>query len=81
MIHGAPQTRRLATATVVLHPRGLLSTELAAGIRRVKGVRLAVRLGNWLTSEQGRLLLGACTCRRFTLRAAPAHHALFHVCF
>ena len=38
----------------------LLSPELAAGIRRVKGVRrIGVRLGNWLTPEQGRRLL-AC---------------------
>jgi integrase len=38
---------------------GLLSPELAAGIRRVQGVRrLGVRLGNWLTAEQGRRLLG-----------------------
>ena len=37
---------------------GLLSPELAAGIRRVKGVRrLGVRLGIWLTPEQGRRLL------------------------
>lgn len=37
---------------------GLLSPELAAGIRRVKGVRrIGVRLGNWLTAEQGRSLL------------------------
>jgi integrase len=37
---------------------GLLSPELAAGIRRVKGVRrLGVRLGNWLSPEQGRRLL------------------------
>jgi integrase len=37
---------------------GLLSPELAAGIRRVKGVRrIGVRLGNRLTSEQGRRLL------------------------
>ena len=37
---------------------GLLSPELAAGIRRVKGVRrLGVRIGNWLTVEQGRRLL------------------------
>jgi integrase len=37
---------------------GLLIPELAAGIRRVKGVRrLGVRLGNWLTPEQGRRLL------------------------
>jgi len=34
---------------------GLLSPELAAGIRRVKGVRrLGVRVGNWLTAEQGK---------------------------
>jgi site-specific recombinase XerD len=32
---------------------GLLSADLAAGIRRVKGVRsLGVQLGNWLTPEQ-----------------------------
>ena len=34
---------------------GLLSPELAAGIRRVKGVKkLGVRLGNWLTAEEAR---------------------------
>jgi len=42
-------------------------TELAAGIRRVKGVRrIGVRTGNWLTAEQGRRLLnhnGATTLR------------------
>lgn len=39
---------------------GLLSPELAAGIRRVKGVKkLGVRLGNWLTAEEGRRLLQA----------------------
>ena len=32
---------------------GLLSPELAAGIRRVKGLKkLGVRLGNWLTAEE-----------------------------
>jgi len=37
---------------------GLLSTELAAGIRRVKGVKqLGSRSGNWLTQDQARLLL------------------------
>src|SRR5712691_7169103 len=37
---------------------GLLSPELAAGIRRVKGAkRLGVRIGNWLTIEQARGLL------------------------
>ena len=36
---------------------GLLSPELAAGIRRVKGARrLEVRLRNWLTAEQARTL-------------------------
>src|SRR5204863_9367557 len=41
---------------------GLLSPELAAGIRGVKGVRrIGVRLGNWLTPEQGRRLLDSAT--------------------
>src|SRR5262249_32653476 len=39
---------------------GLLSPDLAAGIRRVKGARrLGVRIGNWLTVEEGRRLIGA----------------------
>jgi integrase len=39
---------------------GLLSADLAAGIRRVKGAkRLGVRVGNWLTAEQGKRLLRA----------------------
>jgi hypothetical protein len=34
---------------------GLLSPDLAAGIRRVKGVRrLGVRVGNWLTAQEGK---------------------------
>jgi site-specific recombinase XerD len=38
---------------------GLLSPDLAAGIRRVKGAkRLGVRIGNWLTLRQSRTLLG-----------------------
>ena len=37
---------------------GLLSPDLAAGIRRVKGAKkLGVRIGNWLTAEQGVRLL------------------------
>src|ERR1700675_4494203 len=37
---------------------GLLSPELAAGIRRVKGVKqLGCRAGNWLTRDQAHLLL------------------------
>jgi len=36
---------------------GLLSPELAAGIRRVKGSKkLGVRLGNWLTVNEARML-------------------------
>ncbi len=37
---------------------GLLSADLAAGIRRVKGAkRLGIPVGNWLTAEQGKRLL------------------------
>src|ERR1700681_3009645 len=37
---------------------GLLSPDLAAGIRRVKGAkRLGVRIGNWLTINQSRTLM------------------------
>src|ERR1022692_4182489 len=36
----------------------VLNSELAAGIRRVKGAkRLGVRIGNWLTIDQARTLL------------------------
>jgi len=36
---------------------GLLSTDLAAGIRRVKGAKkLGIRLGNWLTADEARSL-------------------------
>ena len=46
--------RRLAYETADC---GLLSADLAAGIRRVKGVKkLGVRLGNWLTADQGHAL-------------------------
>jgi len=39
---------------------GLLSPDLAAGIRRVKAARrLGVRIGNWLTVEEGSHLVGA----------------------
>ena len=40
---------------------GLLSPELAAGIRRVKAVRrIGVGLGNWLTVEQGETAAREC---------------------
>ena len=63
------ESRRLAPGTVNLRlgavrqlayeaaDCGLLSPDLAAGIRRVKGVKkLGVRLGNWLTPEQSQRL-------------------------
>ena len=47
---------------------GLLSPDHAAGIRPVKGVRrLGVRVGNLLTAEEGKKLLGAETA--YTLRS------------
>ena len=61
--HLAPTTINLRLAAVrrvayEAADSGLLSPELAAGIRRVKGVRrISVRLGNWLTADQGRSLL------------------------
>src|ERR1700732_5238345 len=39
---------------------GLLSPDLAAGIRRVKGVKKhGVRIGNWLTADQGKRFLAS----------------------
>src|SRR5450631_3304358 len=50
-----PLVRRLAYEA---SDTGLLSPDLAAGIRRVKGAkRLGVRIGNWLTIDQSRTLL------------------------
>jgi hypothetical protein len=50
--------RRLAVATRLAYEAadsGLLSPELAAGIRRGKGVKqLGARTGNWLTQDQAR---------------------------
>jgi site-specific recombinase XerD len=44
---------------------GLLSTDLAMGIRRVKGVKkLGVRLGNWLSAAQGQALWQAPDSQR-----------------
>ena len=49
--------RRLAYEAV---DHGILSPDVAAAIRRVKGVRqIGQRVGNWLTVEQGHNLLGA----------------------
>ena len=64
------ESRRLSSSTINLRlaavrrlayeaaDTGLLSPELAAGIRRVKGAkRVGVRLGNWLSAEQVKELL------------------------
>jgi site-specific recombinase XerD len=48
------------TLEVEAADNGLLSPELAAGIRRIKGVRSnGVRLGNWLSIRQAQELLNA----------------------
>jgi site-specific recombinase XerD len=60
---------------------GLLSPELAAGIQRVKGTkRLGVRLGNWLTVDQGRALLAAPDAGSLTGRRDRAILALLLGC-
>jgi site-specific recombinase XerD len=60
---------------------GLLSADLAAGIRRVKGVKkLGVRLGNWLTAEQGHALWQAPDCQRLKGKRDRALLALMLAC-
>jgi hypothetical protein len=49
---------------------GLLSADLAAGIRRVKGAkRLGIPVGNWLTAEQGKRLLLTATVQVYVASA------------
>jgi site-specific recombinase XerC len=49
---------------------GLLSPELAAGIRRVKGLKqLGSRAGNWLTHDEARTLLQAADGGGVAIRA------------
>ncbi len=60
---------------------GLLSADLAAGIRRVKGVKkLGVRLGNWLTAEQGNALWQAPDRQRLKGKRDRALLALLLAC-
>ena len=60
--HLAPGTINLRLAAVrrlayEAADAGLLSPELAAGIRRVKGVKkIGIRLGNWLSASEARAL-------------------------
>jgi site-specific recombinase XerD len=87
------ESRRLAPSSINLRlaavPRlayeaadtGLLSPELAAGIRRVKGAkRIGVRLGNWLTVEQSRALLQAADVQKLKGRRDRAMLALMLGC-
>jgi len=60
---------------------GLLSADLAAGIRRVKGVKkLGMRLGNWLTAEQGQALWQAPDHQRLKGQRDRALLALLLAC-
>src|SRR3989440_6408034 len=74
--HGA--VRRLAYEAADC---GLLSADLAAGIRRVKGEKkLGVRLGNWLTAEQGATLWQAPDRERLKGKRDRAVLSLLLVC-
>ena len=60
---------------------GLLSADLAAGIRRVKGVKKqGVRLGNWLTAEQSHALWQAPDHQRLKGKRDRALLALLLAC-
>ena len=60
---------------------GLLSADLAAGIRRVRGVKkLGVRLGNWLTAEQEQALWQAPDRQRVKGKRDRALLALMLAC-
>jgi integrase len=87
------ESRELASGTINLRlgavrrlayeaaDSGLLSSDLAAGIRRVKGVKkLGVRVGNWLTAEQGHLLWQAPDSHRMKGKRDRALVALLLAC-
>lgn len=60
---------------------GLLSPDLAAGIRRVRGVKkIGVRLGNWLTSEQSQRLWRAPSGERLKEKRDRALLAILLAC-
>jgi site-specific recombinase XerD len=60
---------------------GLLSPDLAAGIRRVKGVKkIGIRLGNWLTAEQSQRLWQAPNGERLKEKRDRALLALLLAC-
>jgi len=87
------ETRQLAPGTVNLRlgavrrlayeaaDCGLLSADLAAGIRSVKGVKkFGMRLGNWLTAEQGQALWQAPDQQRLKGKRDRAMLALLLAC-
>jgi len=87
------EARRLAPGTINLRlgavcrlayeaaDCGLLSADLAAGIRRLKGVKkLGVRLGNWLTADQGQALWQAPECGRIKGKRDRALLAMLLAC-
>ena len=87
------ESRRLAPGTVNLRlgavrrltyeaaDCGLLSPDLAAGIRRVKGVKkIDVRLGNWLTAEQSQSLWQASGGERLKEKRDRALLAVLLAC-
>ena len=87
------ESRRLAPGTVNLRlgavrrlafeaaDCGLLSSDLAAGIRRVKGLKKnGIRLGNWLTADQARSLWQAPDTDRMRGKRDRALLALMLAC-
>jgi len=87
------ESRRLAPGTINLRleavrrlayeaaDSGLLSADLAAGIRRVKGIKkLGVKLGNWLTPEQGNALWQAPNPERLRGKRDRALLAILLAC-
>jgi site-specific recombinase XerD len=87
------ESRQLAAGTINLRlgavrrlayeaaDSGLLSADLAAGIHRVHGVRkLGVRLGNWLTADQGKALWQAPNSERLKGKRDRALLALLLAC-
>jgi integrase len=84
--HLAPATINLRLAAVrrlayEAADTGLLSPDLAAGIRRVKGAKkVGVRLGNWLTAEQAKALLDAPNIERVRGRRDGAMLAIMLGC-
>src|SRR6201993_4431709 len=84
--HYAPSTINLRLAAVrrlayEAADCGLLSPDLAAGIRRVKGLRrIGVRVGNWLTVEQSQRLWQAPDGERLKEKSDRALLALLLAC-